>query len=834
MRTRRICASMSSARATQLLAACAAMAIPCLASAAITYSQSSSSVTLTHDANTSSGGADKTVNLAPPSSSSMTSFQINNTISGSTNSVGKGSIGSVTNPTTATFTLAAGTGVTQVDPTHVWGPSSVKFNLNGVWNTGTTAFGPTATGYFSMGYAGSVGGAGSMAQVKINLTFKDDLGNTLRSAISFIDTITASGSFAKTYTSSVPMTGGTVAANRQIRVNGTVEFLADNGGGPVDLAPVNFDCGGAPPTATWVSGNGDFNNAANWNGVGTNFIVEPGSTLPTVPNQPGDRARFVNLSLTPSGTRNITVSSAVTLGTLDVDDDDAVAFLQVGGGALNFATMSGDAVIHTGNSQGSSVTNLSTPISLGAPLKISVDSASDLAARSSGRTPGAQNTNNGVLNMGSMISGPQSITTIGDGTVALLGGSVPNTFTGGLHSRAGFVDAGKMGALGTGTSTVQDSRLNYQVSGAANPNTVTGVTALGQVTYSPKNTAPGDRFSIGDLAAIDAGANSLSQFVTNGAIGSVNLTLAPGAMIAHQTFDPGQAGNPLGIDPNAPLYIFGVSQFFGNSAINVGLDSNSPWRGFGGPRGNFSFGDGGQGQLGIAGHAELVSLRGTMLIASQLVAVGPTVPSITVRGGGHVVIDSPPVPFPGTVTVESGTLAITSGWTPQSIMVLPGGAMGGPGSNAPLTIQSGGHIAPGDDGGFQSIGTFQALQSLSLANGTLWDFDLDTPGVVGGPNDLLVVNGPVVLDGILNVNGLENFGPGIYTIALLNGPITDNTVDLGSVPPNYDYQLLLSANFAGNSSSLLLIVSDVPEPASIGFLAAAGLTLGRRTRRKIA
>ncbi|MBC8106930.1 MAG: hypothetical protein H7Z14_10100, partial [Anaerolineae bacterium] len=127
----------------------------------------------------------------------MTSFQINNTISGTTSSVAKGSIGSVTNPTTATFTLAGGTGVTQVDPSHVWGASSLKFNLNGVWNTGTTAFGPTATGYFSMGYAGTVGGAGSTAQVIINLTFKDNLGNNLRSAISFTDTISAAGSFAK-------------------------------------------------------------------------------------------------------------------------------------------------------------------------------------------------------------------------------------------------------------------------------------------------------------------------------------------------------------------------------------------------------------------------------------------------------------------------------------------------------------------------------------------------------------------------------------------------------------------------------------------------------------
>ncbi|MBC8107629.1 MAG: hypothetical protein H7Z14_13645 [Anaerolineae bacterium] len=818
---------MSRIRASQLLAACAATVLPSIALAAITYVPSSSSVTLTHDANTSSGGADKTVNIAPPTSSSMTSFQINNTISGATSSLAKGSIGSVTNPTTATFTLAGGTGVTQVDPSHVWGPSSLKFNLNGVWNTGTTAFGPTATGYFSMGYAGTVGGAGSTAQVIINLTFKDNLGNNLRSAISFSDTITAAGSFAKTYTSSVPMTGGSVGANKQVKVNGTIEFRANNGGGPVDLSPVNFDCGGAPPTATWVANTGNFDDPANWNGTGADFIVEPGSTFPTVPNNPGDRARIVNMGLTGGVSRVLTVNNATTLGTLDIDDDDAVFLQPAGGGALNFSSASGDAVIHTGNSHGSASTSIETPVGLGSAMTVDVDSDSEFAARPGffARPPGSPNNHAGLLNMTGAISGGQSITSIGDGTLEL-SGTAPNTFTGGLHSRAGIVGAHKGGALGMGTATIQDSRLDYGVSGAANPSTVTEMSALGQVSYTAGNIALSDRFSIADLSAVDAGPDILAQMRTQFAAGSVNLTLSPGAMIAHQAFDTGSVGNPQGIQPNSPLYVYGVSRFFGNQSIIVGSESNSPWRGFGAPRTNVSFGDGGQGQIGIAGDAELVSLRGTLFIDSQLIAVTP-LPTITIRGGGHVIINSPPVPFAGPITVESGMLSILSDWTPQSITVLAGGAMGGAESNAPLIIQDNGHIAPGGE----AIATFQSFSSLSLANLTQWDFDLDTAGVVGGPNDLLVVDGPVVLDGVLNVNGLENFGPGTYTIALLNGAITDNTVEIGFVPPNYEYDLSLVSNFQGVGSSLLLTVSDVPEPASIGCLAAAGILLGRRVRR---
>lgn len=824
-------AALSRIRASHLVAACVAAALASGASAAITYVPSSSSVTITHDANTSSGGVDKTVSLAPPTSSSMTSFQMNNTIGSTTQSIAKGSIGSVTNPTTATFSLSSGTGVTQVDPTHVWGNSSLKFTINGVWNTGATAFGPTSTGYFSMGYGGTVGGAGSSAQVKINISFVDNNNVTLRSPISFTDTITAAGTFGKTYTSSVPMTGGTVGANKQVKVTGTIEFLANNDGGPVDLSPLNFESGGAPPTATWVNnGSGNFNDPANWNGTGPNFIVEPGSTIPTLPNSAGDRARIVNVGSAPGGTRTITVPASVTLGTLDIDDDDAVIFQPTGGGALNFSTLQGNAVIRTGNSQGTSSIEVQTPVTLGTGLTVAVESDSPLAARAGSRTPGTPNGRQGLLNISAPISGSNGITSVADGTVALTGVAA-NTFTGGMHSTAGYVDASKIGALGTGTATAQDSQLNYNVSGAANPATVTQITSLGEISIKAGNIAPSDRASIGDLAAIEASSTVLSQFNTNAAGGTVNLQLSPGAMIAHRTFDPDLPGNPQGLNPTSPLYVFGVSQFFGNSAITVGSDSSSPWRGFGGPRGNFTFGDAGLGQVGIAGNAELVSLRGTMRIASQLVAVGPTVPSITIRGGGIVIIDSPSVPFAGNVTVESGTLAITSGWTPQSITVLPGGSMGGSESNAPLTINNGGHISPGDNGGFQSIGTFHAAQSLTLDNLTVWDFDLDVPNVVGGPNDLLTVDGPIILDGILNVNGLENFGVGVYTIALFGGSVTNNVVELGMAPPDYSYEIICQQSFVGSSKELLLIVSAVPEPASIGMVAVAGLMLARRARR---
>jgi hypothetical protein len=187
--------------------------------------------------------------------------------------------------------------------------------------------------------------------------------------------------------------------------------------------------------------------------------------------------------------------------------------------------------------------------------------------------------------------------------------------------------------------------------------------------------------------------------------------------------------------------------------------------------------------------------------------------------------------FPGPINVESGMLSITSQWTPNLITVGPNGALGGNNFAVPIVF-NGGVISPGDDGSFQTIGTLHFGQSVDFSNTTNWNMDLDVPGVVGGPNDLVEIDGPVTLDGIINVNGLENFGVGVYTLALLNGPVIDNGMALGLVPPDYLYNIVLTQSLAGNTQQLLLIVSDVPEPASLGVIAIAGLCIGRRARRR--
>ena len=100
-------------------------------------------------------------------------------------------------------------------------------------------------------------------------------------------------------------------------------------------------------------------------------------------------------------------------------------------------------------------------------------------------------------------------------------------------------------------------------------------------------------------------------------------------------------------------------------------------------------------------------------------------------------------------------------------------------------------------------------------------------------NDLVTIDGAAIVDGILNVNGLDNFGVGVFTLALFNGPVTYNTLNLGQAPPGYDYEIVCDQSFAGSSKALLLYVTEaVPEPSSISLVALAGMVVGRRVRRR--
>ena len=108
------------------------------------------------------------------------------------------------------------------------------------------------------------------------------------------------------------------------------------------------------------------------------------------------------------------------------------------------------------------------------------------------------------------------------------------------------------------------------------------------------------------------------------------------------------------------------------------------------------------------------------------------------------------------------------------------------------------------------------------------EVDLDTPFVLGGPNDLLFVDGDLTLDGIVDVLGTSNFDNGEYPIIQFTGSLTD--LGLTTLSPNFSIAIELDLINGGGTVYLVAI----PEPSSFLLLACGlvGLNIRRRRARK--
>ncbi|KMQ52932.1 Fibronectin type III domain protein [Chitinispirillum alkaliphilum] len=125
----------------------------------------------------------------------------------------------------------------------------------------------------------------------------------------------------------------------------------------------------------------------------------------------------------------------------------------------------------------------------------------------------------------------------------------------------------------------------------------------------------------------------------------------------------------------------------------------------------------------------------------------------------------------GTLVVD-GTTASGSAFTLNSGTTLAGsGTVGGP-----VTVENDAILSPGNKGtGKLTTGT------LTLNSSSVLEFDL------GATSDTIIAQGNVTLNGVLNITGIEGFGPGSYTLLKVNGSIDNQGLTVGSAPPGYEY-----------------------------------------------
>jgi fibronectin-binding autotransporter adhesin len=193
--------------------------------------------------------------------------------------------------------------------------------------------------------------------------------------------------------------------------------------------------------------------------------------------------------------------------------------------------------------------------------------------------------------------------------------------------------------------------------------------------------------------------------------------------------------------------------------------------------------------------------------------------SLIKEGDGTLALNGSGPSFSGTTTVNDGTLLVNGSLSGSNVL-LNDATLGGIGAVGSVN-SIGGAIAPG-----ASAGTLSTA-GLSLDSTSLWDFELATAGVVGsGVNDLILVNGALTLDGILDVTPLPGFGAGTYRLASYTGGFVDNGLE---IDPAFLASYPGSSIDTTNVGEVNLIV--IPEPGSVVLL-IGGLAIATASRRR--
>lgn len=203
---------------------------------------------------------------------------------------------------------------------------------------------------------------------------------------------------------------------------------------------------------------------------------------------------------------------------------------------------------------------------------------------------------------------------------------------------------------------------------------------------------------------------------------------------------------------------------------------------------------------------------------------GATATDLRKTGAGTLLLSGNNT-FSDTYTIQAGTLLVT-GTNAAAATVQSGGTLGGTGSFAgAVTVNNGGTLAPG-----LSPGTLTVNNNLVLADLANLDWELGAPWQFNGsnypsPNDLVRVNGNLTLDGQLAVTALSGFGVGTYTLLTYTGTLTNNTLNIASLPPGY----VASIDIDTVNKAVNLVV--IPEPGTLVLAAAGLLMMLSRVRR---
>ncbi|CAI1196705.1 Outer membrane protein IcsA autotransporter precursor [Serratia quinivorans] len=424
------------------------------------------------------------------------------------------------------------------------------------------------------------------------------------------------------------------------------------------------------------------------------------------------------------------------------------------------------------------------------------------------------------LTLSGVVSGAGALG-VDSGNVILTGA---NTYTGGTNIWGGtlsvssdanlgdaagvirFVNAGTLRAT-TDFSTSRNIALNsngwIEAFNGANV-TLNGVisgggflalngagTPGGTVTLTGTNTYTGTTFLLGGVKAYVSNAASLGSS-KNVSLNNGTLATTKSMTINRIGLDNGAGGAIIDVAPTTTLTVnndvYGSSSTLRktNTGTLVLAGANTSTSAVFIDGGTLQVGNGGtSGALGsgnITNNGALAFNRSDAYGFGSLISGTGT---FTQMGTGTTTLSGNNT-YTGATRVAAGSLYINGDQTAASGMttVESGATLGGSGTlGGDVRVLDGGILAPGSADG--AAGTLAIRRSLLLSGGSILNYNLGQPDVVGGRyNDLTTVGGDLTLDGTLNVSTTEGgaFGAGLYRIISYSGALHDQGLNLGTMP----------------------------------------------------
>lgn len=216
---------------------------------------------------------------------------------------------------------------------------------------------------------------------------------------------------------------------------------------------------------------------------------------------------------------------------------------------------------------------------------------------------------------------------------------------------------------------------------------------------------------------------------------------------------------------------------------------------------------------------------------------GQNVLNLIKNGAGTWVLPGNSNTYSGGTAINEGTLLVTntggSATGTGAVTVNATGTLAGVGFvGGPVTVNSGGNLAPGD-----APGTLTINNNLSLANGANLVYALNTPNVSGGSggNDFTTESGVLAINPNLTLNATPGsaFGAGTYQLVHYGTSLTDNSnaftgwnALLSSVPTGIPTGDSLSMSFkndtVGDNVDLVVALNGPGSPPVLGPPASSG------------